>query len=348
MKRLLSIVLIISFCSAGIYAQQAEMFQTYIVLNPDAMGDQYLAGGINADGATQFNGQNFGELTSFILNGGEIKTFKNNGGDVTGAELYYRVYLQGQSAPGFTVVNLPFKENLPPVGDQKWQEAMANINLIAEATGSGVFLLETYWRITTNLGDRLDDNSGLFYSATFSKSTVPVILSSFAGEQIDNNIHLEWSVVSEINNDYYTVDKNVNGLWVNIGTVHSKYGRSSDRNTYQFIDKHPVAGENNYRLSQTDYDGTKEELRFASIYYNQANISIYPNPFIDLINIKLPQSQAYQTLIIDMTGRVIKNHSFRGDFYQMDLQHITPGQYHLNILNQGEKLIHSSIISKLR
>ena len=328
-------------------AQNADIFQTYIILNIDNTGNQFFAGGINADGATSYTSVNLGSPTSFELKGGEIKTFKNGGANVTSAEINYRVYKQGDTPSSFTSINLPFDSDLGG-GDQKWKMENEEINLISAASGSGTFVLEIFWKISTSVGDKFDSDFGNNFTNTFSKSTVPVKLETFSGEQIKNTVLLKWNVLSEINNYFFTIEKKVRGEWQSIGTIYYKYGRSSNLNYYQFHDSNPTQGENLYRLTQTDYDDTTTELGIESVHFQQLDISIYPNPFINLINIKLPQSNTYQTRIIDMAGKVINNHSFRGDFYQLDLQGIAPGQYHLNIMNQDEKIIHSSIISKLR
>ena len=66
-------------------------FQSYIILDSGS-GDQYYAGGANAESATQFGGLELGTITegtSLILNGGEMKTWKNGSSNVCGGMLYY-------------------------------------------------------------------------------------------------------------------------------------------------------------------------------------------------------------------------------------------------------------------
>lgn len=55
------------------------IFQTYAIIDVNGTGNQFLAGGINADGAAPYDGSAFGTPSSLILNGGEVKTFKNSG-----------------------------------------------------------------------------------------------------------------------------------------------------------------------------------------------------------------------------------------------------------------------------
>ncbi|MEY4604870.1 MAG: putative adhesin [Bacteroidota bacterium] len=77
----------------------------------------------------------------------------------------------------------------------------------------------------------------------------------------DNNARLlTWSVASEHNNDYYTVEAgNHQGEFEVIATVGGA-GNSSEELRYQL----PVRDAAYYRLSQTDYDGTRVELKTIS------------------------------------------------------------------------------------
>ena len=154
-------------------AQQADIFQTYIIYDVNGQNNAFRAGGINADNATPWRGTNLGTPTSLVLNGGEIKTYKNNGGDVTGAEMWYRVYEQNATPPSFSSINLPFSANLPNPGDQRWQQPLAGINIL-NGLGAGTYNLEVYWQIHTNLGARFDSDFGNNFIGTFSVAGAPV------------------------------------------------------------------------------------------------------------------------------------------------------------------------------
>lgn len=160
--------------SGSLAAQSVGIFQTYIVLDVNGSGNQFLAGGNNADGAPAFNGMNFGAVTSLSLSGGEAKTFKNSGGDVFGAELNYRVYPQGSPTGTFTAVNLPFESNLPNPGDQRWQELGSNTDLLG-ALMPGDYTLEVFWRVPSNQGDQFDSNFGNNFTASFSVAGSAVV-----------------------------------------------------------------------------------------------------------------------------------------------------------------------------
>lgn len=163
--------------SGSMFAQNVGIFQTYIILDINSGGNQFLAGGINSDAAPTFDGGSYGTVSSLVLNGGEMKTFKNGGGDVFGGELNYRIYEQSATPGVFTPVNLPFDSNLSNPGDQKWQEASAGTDLL-NGLAAGSYVLEVFWRSPTNQGDQFDSNFGNNFSATFSvagPSAVPTL-----------------------------------------------------------------------------------------------------------------------------------------------------------------------------
>ena len=94
-----------------------------------------------------------------------------------------------------------------------------------------------------------------------SGNALPVVLISFNGEvieEIETNVLLEWVVGSQINNDYFTIQRSTDLIeWKNIGEI-SGVGNTSTQLSYNFIDTNPIEGSSYYRLKQTDYDEKSE------------------------------------------------------------------------------------------
>ena len=138
--------------------------------------DQYLAGGINADGASAFAGTDLGDFTAadaLTLNGGELKTYKNGSSNVCGGTLNYRVYASGDTPGAFTALALPFSANLSG-SDQKWAATGQAIDLL-DALTAGDYVLELYWEADGNDSNpsgcgenKYDSDSGNNFTATFS------------------------------------------------------------------------------------------------------------------------------------------------------------------------------------
>ena len=102
---------------------------------------------------------------------------------------------------------------------------------------------------------------------------LPIQLESFTGKRIGNKIKLNWRTQSETNNDYFTIYRSQHGLeyWQLVANVQGA-GNSSVPNDYNYIDSYPVNGTNYYVLTQTDYDGRREQ--FPPIVVMFAPISV--------------------------------------------------------------------------
>jgi hypothetical protein len=120
----------------------------------------------------------------------------------------------------------------------------------------------------------------------FDDAPVPVELTSFTAQTIDNNVVLNWSTATEINNSGFDVErKSGNSEFSKIGFV-SGHGTTANISSYTFTDNNIDATSYTYRLKQIDFDG-------SSTYYNEIVVNAdgiltptqfslgqnYPNPF---------------------------------------------------------------------
>ena len=84
-------------------------------------------------------------------------------------------------------------------------------------------------------------------------------------------------------------------------------GFSNGLREYTHVDQNPYIGINYYRLKMFDQDGTFQYSYIVSVPIGEGAWSerIYPNPFIEGLNIDLfmKQSEAYQINLLDKTGR---------------------------------------------
>ena len=175
----LSVVLGFIACFLLPFQSQAawDIFQSYVILDSGS-GDQFLAGGYNADVATAFDGSDLGAFAAsdaLTLNGGELKTYKNGSSNVCGGNVYYRVYASGDTPGSFSSVALPYDSDLANAGDQKWDETAAGIDLLAGLTAGGTYTLEVYWDLTGAESDpagcgetKFDSDFGNNFTASFT------------------------------------------------------------------------------------------------------------------------------------------------------------------------------------
>lgn len=89
---------------------------------------------------------------------------------------------------------------------------------------------------------------------------LPISLISFQGEKNSSYNDLKWITASEKNNDYFSIEKTIDGVnFDNIGNVKGA-GNSIYSNSYNLIDNNIESILNYYRLVQTDFDGNKTYL----------------------------------------------------------------------------------------
>lgn len=85
---------------------------------------------------------------------------------------------------------------------------------------------------------------------------LPITLLSFHAEVKDGLVHTNWVTASEVNNDFFTLERSKDGSsWEVVGTVDGA-GDSNTELNYAYVDDAPYSGISYYRLRQTDFDGT--------------------------------------------------------------------------------------------
>lgn len=155
-------------------------------------------------------------------------------------------------------------------------------------------------------------------------------------------VNITWETGSELNNDYFTIERSKDGINFDPIARIEGAGNSTTRIRYQDVDRNPNAGVNYYRLKQTDYDDRYSYSEAKSVNINSSvisDITLYPNPVSSTLemNFELSQSGNYQLKIVDITGRLIHTESVsfnKGrNRHQVDVRNLGDGIYFLSITN---------------
>lgn len=122
-----------------------------------------------------------------------------------------------------------------------------------------------------------------------ASNLLPVELTAFTAEVLsDNTVSLDWETATEINSNYFTIERKSesDNVFQSIGTVEAS-GDASSVTFYTFIDDAPASGTNYYRLLQVDADGSFTYSNIISAYIPEAHedIILYPNPVSDFLTI---------------------------------------------------------------
>ncbi len=190
-------------------------------------------------------------------------------------------------------------------------------------------------------------------------SLLPVEFASFTAEAVDNEeVLLKWVTASEINNDYFTIERSVDAInWDEIEIVNGA-GNSSVISSYFSVDYNPYSGVSYYRLRQTDFDGTFDYSKIESVEIMgslQVEANVYPNPTKGLSNVRFKVGQQYidkeiDIKVVSLIGQIMydRNYIMEGNStIQLDLNHLRPGSYMI-VISVGESIIYEGevVISK--
>ncbi|PKP23117.1 MAG: hypothetical protein CVU05_00905 [Bacteroidetes bacterium HGW-Bacteroidetes-21] len=118
---------------------------------------------------------------------------------------------------------------------------------------------------------------------------LPIELLTFGANYNGKSVDLAWITQSEINNDYFIVEKSINAIdFYGIGKVLSQAdgGNSQRHLSYTFNDDDVNPGTYYYRLKQIDIDGEFMYSETASVIIGENGVfTIQPNPAKDQVEI---------------------------------------------------------------
>lgn len=181
---------------------------------------------------------------------------------------------------------------------------------------------------------------------------LPVEFLSFTAKpDSENSVRLEWATVWEEDNDYFTVERSIDGAnFQALGQVDGA-GTTIEQQNYVWIDDSPLPGINYYRIKQTDFDGAFEYSDVASVRMNgnlgQA-MRIFPNPAEAQVRIVLPSVGKSGTAIVrvfNQVGQMVlsQEQSTEGQLLEFDTSTLPQGVYTLHVQegarNYSEKLV---------
>ena len=102
-----------------------------------------------------------------------------------------------------------------------------------------------------------------------TKSALPVELTNFTAHQQGGDVLLNWETASELNNDYFEIERSTDGLnFSDIGAI-TGHGTTDQIHSYFFLDKNILNKTNTdiiyYRLRQNDLDGQFEYSKIMAV-----------------------------------------------------------------------------------
>jgi hypothetical protein len=181
--------------------------------------------------------------------------------------------------------------------------------------------------------------------STDIRTPLPVTLTYFNATPVnDSFVTLDWETLSEINNDYFSIERSVDALtWETIAIVEGA-GNSSSQLTYSAIDDKPENGASYYRLKQTDFNGEFEYSSIVSVYFLSLdeNVDIYPNPTQSLMTVESNNTELGELEIYNLLGenvtQQIKSSEINKMMVAIDLSGLSEGVYFVKTAISMDKI----------
>jgi hypothetical protein len=181
---------------------------------------------------------------------------------------------------------------------------------------------------------------------TLADNPLPIELVSFNGKRKNEINLLTWVTATEINADYFSIEKlNSKKEFVSIGKVQAS-GNSKELNQYQFVDAeiHKNDATDYYRLKLIDINNSFTYSDVIAIKQNEEkyklDIEIYPNPSNDIVNINLLSDEEHNVIrIIDVFGKIIYSSTLNTTSdIKVDVSNFPIGLYHIQIINNNSSI----------
>lgn len=174
--------------------------------------------------------------------------------------------------------------------------------------------------------------------SVYNLATIPVELTSFTAEYINNEVQLNWTTSSETNNLGFEIERGSDKTkFSKIGFVPGA-GTTLEMKHYNFVDNLSAGEKNFYRLKQLNYNGSYKYSKIIELNFKvptEFNLfQNYPNPFnpVTTISYQIPKECHVKLTVYDLLGNVIVslvNKEQGAGFYSVrfDSQNLSSGTY---------------------
>lgn len=189
-------------------------------------------------------------------------------------------------------------------------------------------------------------NATIHAIVTFNASiALPANLASFTAMSNDCDVNLDWQTLQEENTAHFNVMRKgeQEQQYKLIATLNAA-GNSSIVLNYSYTDKNVGKGNFEYKIEVVDIDtkSTMSNVQNVQVSCTPEAISVYPNPAVDYINIRINamDESVYTIQISDMAGQVMTttqselNHETK--VIQLPTKHLAAGLYHVTISNEDQ------------
>lgn len=140
------------------------------------------------------------------------------------------------------------------------------------------------------------------FTGTNGINPLPVKLTSFSGKRASADAQLQWNTASEKQAGVFEVQRSADGVSFETAGIVKAKGNSNSNTSYKFTDVNVFSSRVNvwyYRLKMIDANGAFEYSKVIRIENRiaSADMSLYPNPVSEVLNITVPQGSDHSATV---------------------------------------------------
>ena len=151
-----------------------------------------------------------------------------------------------------------------------------------------------------------------FGSGSGSSNPLPITLIEFSAEISGDVVIVRWTTAQEINNKYFEIERSIDGKTFFPMAQIPGSGNSGQKIDYSVIDQNPIVNHYSYyRLSQTDFDGSKSYSNMDAVNFQKEVIEkpvIFPNPTNSgqiFVNLNTEENEVFKISFFDQMGKMV-------------------------------------------
>lgn len=171
---------------------------------------------------------------------------------------------------------------------------------------------------------------------------LPIELLFFKANLVGGVVKVNWATETEINNDFFTVERTPDGIFYEGFAKVNGAGNSNSIQQYNATDDEPFKGRiSYYRLKQTDYDGAFKYSKWVAVQTELDNTLeikyLLPDPINNSLQYEFSYSGSKSILVevVDVLGKVIQSENVgyeKGDqTLKMNVPLLSKGMYILKV-----------------
>ncbi len=178
-------------------------------------------------------------------------------------------------------------------------------------------------------------------------SALPIYLLNFNSTLKNNNVvKLQWETTSEINSNYFLIERSADGINYSLIGKITAAGNSSSLQQYTFIDNSPLAF-NYYRLKEVDFDEKYFYSKILQVNIRQTQpLIIIGNPVQNSLKVQInnESSQINYLSIFDMARRRLKILNLQSGSQNINVSSLKSGFYILQLITHEGQIFNQEFV----